>query len=181
MEGYEIDACLKSMIILYDTREQPNERALKRYESFGCPFQRQHIEYGDYTFNFKLPNGDWCYEMGDSISVKPCVSIERKASLTELSGNIIQERERFNNEFGRASENGARVYLLIENGNLQKVYSGKYGTKVHPNAYKASMWSVIVKNGISGPLFVPEELSGQVIHDILYRELKVRLESGEFG
>lgn len=180
MEGYEIDSCLKSMVILYDTREQPNERAVKRYETFGCPAIRQHIDYGDYTFNFKLPNGEWCYEMGDSVSVKPCVSIERKASLTELSGNIIQERERFNEEFGRAAQNSARIYLLVENGNLQKVYSGKYGTKVNPNAYKASMWSIIARNEISGPIFCPEELSGKVIYDILYRELKIRLERGDF-
>lgn len=119
--------------------------------------------------------------MGEEVAVEPCVSIERKASLAELSGNIIQERERFNNEFGRASAKNARIYLLIENGNIQKIYAGKFGTKVHPNAYKAAMWSVVAKNGINGPIFVPEELSGQVIHDILYRELKFRLERGDFG
>ena len=169
------------MIILHDTREQNTERAVRRYKSFGCPSVPQRINYGDYTFNFKLPNGEWFYQMGEDISVKPCVSIERKASLTELSGNIIQGRDTFNNEFARARKNGARVYLLVEEGSMQKIYSGKYGTKVHPNAYKASMWSIIVRNELAGPIFCPKELSGQVIHDILYRELKFRLERGDFG
>jgi hypothetical protein len=31
------------------------------------------------------------------------------------------------------------------------------------------------------PIFVHKEISGQMIYEILYRELKTRLESGEYG
>ena len=57
MNHFEIDDCLKSMQIIVDSNEQPSKRAKKRYEAFECPYVRQKIDYGDYTYNFMFPNG----------------------------------------------------------------------------------------------------------------------------
>lgn len=176
MEGYEIDECLNSMSVLVDSREQPSERATKRYEAFGCPFSRHKLDYGDYTFNFEI-NGKSYYQPDDE--VKAPVVIERKENLTELSGNLCQNRERFAREFQRALKNNAKVYLLVEDATYENMYNGRYRTKFNPAAYTASFWAFCARYHLV-PVFCKSETSGKIIHDILYRELKERLERGEF-
>ena len=41
------------------------------------------------------------------------IVVERKASLEELSGNLAQERERFEKEFLKAGNDGCKVYLMV--------------------------------------------------------------------
>ena len=170
MHPVDIAECLKSMTILVDTREHPSEQAKKRYNSFGCPYRREKLDFGDYSCSFVL----------DGHEIKIPVSIERKASLEELSANLIQEKARFEREFKRGTESAAKMYLLVENGTTEKIYAGKYKTKVHPNAYTGSLWAIIARYHLQGPIFCKPELSGRVIHDILYRELKEALERGDY-
>ena len=166
------------MIICVDTREQESERAVKRYEQFGCPYERRTLNYGDYTFNFKLPNGKYVYP-GDVVIDGPAV-IERKMSLTELSGNFTRNRKRFIAEFDRAKAAGASVYLLIENGSWEKLIAGHYKTKFRPEAYKASLTAWMARYNAK-VIFCKHETSGSLIKEILYRELKERLERGDYG
>lgn len=177
MDNFEIQDCLDSMQVIIDTREQPSIRADKRFKSFECPYKRQTLSYGDYTYNFRKPNGAWLHEEGTTL--EPEVVIERKMSLGELSGNFCQGRKRFQEEFSRAKENNASVYLLVENATWENLFNGKYGTKFNPKAYKASIFAFIARYGIH-PIFCKEETSGQIIKEILYRELKERLERGEY-
>lgn len=178
MEGFEIDACLDSFCIKIDSREQPSERARKRYAAFGVPYSVQTLNYGDYTYNFKLPSGEWLFNDTDTISGH-CV-IERKMSLTELSGNLCQNRKRFKEEFRRAKENNASVYLLVEDASWEALLNGRYNTKFNPNAYFGSICSFMARYNIQ-LIFCKKELSGKLIKEILYRELKTRLETGFYG
>lgn len=177
MDLFEQKECLDSMQILIDTREQPSERAEKRYKSFGCSFARKKLEYGDYTYNFKLPNGEWWYDT--NYAVLPDVVIERKEDLTELSGNFFQHRDRFVREMERAISANAKIYLLVENGSWEHLINGKYRTKANPKAYFATMTAFMARYNIS-VVFCKEETSGKLIKEILYRELKERLERGEY-
>lgn len=181
MNVFDVKLCLESMKILVDTREHPNAGLYARCDAFGCPYERRKLSYGDYAYNFTLPDGKTLYGEDNAVSVDADVVIERKQSLTELSGNLIQQKDRFEREFSRAKEAGGKVYLLVEDATMAKIYSGKYGTHVHPNAYTASLWAIIARHGIIGPIFCPKEITGKVIHDILYRELKERLEGGVYG
>lgn len=178
MEGYEIQNCLDSMKILVDSAEQPTEEYRKRCDSFGVPYERRNLDYADYTYDFLLPNGMWLHETESVIRGK--VVVERKMSLRELSGNLCQNWERFCREFDRAKENGASIYLLVEDGSWMKIITGKYGTKFNSKAYLHRLLKLISVYQIK-PIFVHKELSGQMIYEILYRELKTRLESGEYG
>lgn len=178
MEGYEITNCLESMIILVDSAEQPTEEYRKRCDSFGVPYIRTNLDYADYTYNFLLPNGKWLHDTESA--VKGDVVIERKMSLRELSGNLCQNWDRFCREFDRAKERKASVYLLVEDGSWMKIIAGKYGTKFNSKAYLHRLLKLISVYNIK-PIFVHKELSGQMIYEILYRELKTRLESGEYG
>ena len=178
MTKFEIDDCLKSMSVLVDTREQPSQRATDRYNSFGCPWQRQTLSFGDYTYNFRMPDGSLRFKDGET--VVPDAVIERKMSLTELSGCFCQSRERFKAEFERAAASGSAIYLLVEDATWEKLLTGKYKTRFNPAAFTASLIAWSIRYNIK-PIFCRHETSGQIIKEILYRELKERLERGEYG
>lgn len=178
MEGYEIQNCLDSMKILVDSAEQPTGEYIRRCESFGVPYERRNLVYADYTYDCLLPSGSWLHDSDKPI--KGHAVIERKMSLRELSGNLCQNWDRFCREFDRAKENGASVYLLVEDASWMKIITGKYGTKFNSKSYLHRLLKLISVYQIK-PIFVHKELSGQMIYEILYRELKTRLESGEYG
>ena len=175
MDRLEIEACLESMEILVDTREQPGARATKRYNAFGCPYKRHTLSYGDYTYNFTLPNGKLLFEPFTTAE-GDCV-IERKMNLEELSGCLCQQRDRFRREFEKARDHGAKIYLLVEDGSWENVINGRYKTKFNPNAYFATLTAWMARYDIS-LIFCKKETSGKLIKQILYRELKERLENG---
>lgn len=178
MEGYEITKCLESMKILVDSAEQPTDEYQRRCESFGVPYERRNLDFADYTYDFLLPSGKWLHE--NKTAVKGDAVVERKMSLRELSGNLCQNWERFCREFDRAREYKASVYLLVEDASWMKIITGKYGTKFNSKAYLHRLLKLIALYQIK-PIFVHKELSGQMIYEILYRELKERLESGVYG
>lgn len=178
MEGYEIQSCLDSMKILVDSAEQPTDEYCKRCDSFGVPYERRNLDYADYTYDFLLPNGEWLHK--EDVAIKGRVVIERKMSLRELSGNLCQNWDRFCREFDRAKEANASIYLLVEDASWMKIITGKYDTNFNSKAYLHRLLKLISIYQIK-PIFVHKELSGRMIYEILYRELKTRLESGEYG
>lgn len=177
MTVQEIQAVLASMEILVDTREQPTERAKKRYERFGCPYRRTILSYGDYTYNATLPDGSQLYDVTETIC--PVCVVERKMSLDELAACFCNGRQRFTNEFERAKDHGARVYLIIENATWENLFNGKYRTKMKAAAFVASVIAFVVRYNMN-LFFCKEEMSGDLIKEVLYRDLKERLERGEF-
>lgn len=177
MEKLDIEGCLKSIEILIDTREQPSERAKRRYESFCTNYERKTLDYGDYTYNFTLPDGSKLFTDG---RIKGHAVIERKMDLDELASCFTHDRKRFEAEFKRALENNATVYLLVENATWENLINGKYKSKFLPKAFLASItaWSARFNLKI---IFCKSETSGRLIKEILYRELKERLEGGFYG
>lgn len=163
MNPFEVNAALKSMVILWDTREQQTPRARKRMEQIQVPIERVALSFGDYSAK--------C----DSLDLRDSVAIERKMDLTELAHCYCQDRKRFTREFERAKESGAKLYLLIENGSLDDAYSGHYRARVHPASLTASILAWLARYDCQ-ILFCSANNTGKVVHDVLYRELKERLE-----
>lgn len=178
MSPIEIEECLESMIVLADTREQPSARSEQRLSSLGVPYRRQKLNYGDYTYSFTLPDGKELF--ASDVPVNGHAVIERKMNLEELSQCFCQSRDRFTREFQRATDQGASIYLMVEDGNWEKLIHGRYKTKFNSKAYLASAvaWMARYKTQF---IFCQHEISGQLIKEILYRELKERLESGFYG
>lgn len=85
------------MTIICDSREQKWDHVQSYLERSGVRWLRS-----------KLPVGD--YGRMDNLSVV----VDRKASLTEVEGNLIQQHERFRREAIRAQENGIRLIILVE-------------------------------------------------------------------
>lgn len=177
MEAFEQSAMLDSMKVLIDTREQPTDRARKRYESFGVPYERRKLEYGDYTYTAQKPDGTWLYE-GD-VKVYPNIVIERKMNLDELAGCFTHDRERFEREFERAKKHNSKIILLVEDATWENLLNGRYRSKFAAKAFAASITTYIARYGIT-LVFCKAETSGRIIHDLLYYVLRERILEGEY-
>ena len=168
LTNFEIDACLESMQLLVDTREQPTKCLENRIRATGLPAIRKKLCVGDYSCQCTLPSGeifDFSY----------WVAIERKMNLDELCQCFGRERKRFTREFERASDNGCRIYLIVEDGSWEKVYNGKYRSLLTSQALVASIDAFRCRYGMQLDFCKPET-TGKLIRDILYRELKEYLQ-----
>lgn len=177
MHPLDVQKVLESFVCLRDSREQDTPRAHKRYEAIGVPVEVAKLNYGDYCAQCILPDGRKLYDTSKPIA--PLCTIERKFALDELAQCFTTGRERFKREFERAKETGARIYLLVENGSIESLLNGKYRSLFNSNAFIASVTAYMVRYNMN-LLFVKEELSGRMIKEILYRDLKERLERGDF-
>lgn len=164
MHPVEVRAALDGMVCLVDTREQDTVRARKRLADIGLPIERSALPFGDYSARCPV------------LDLRDAVSIERKMSLDEIAHCYCQDRGRFEREFERARAAGAKVYLLIEDGSWEKAYAGAYRSKMQPQALIASMTAWLARYHCQ-VIFCKEQTSGRLIHDILYREMKERLEA----
>lgn len=156
------------MVCLVDTREQDTPRLRARLENIGCTYEREKLDFGDYSAKFPLPDGEW-------LSLKNRVAVERKMHLDELANCYCKGRKRFSNEFERAKEANAKTYLLIENADFEKLYNGKYRSQMLPQSFTASLLAWLARYNCQ-LLFCKAETTGRLIHDILYREGKEILE-----
>ena len=177
MDHFEIAEALSTFRILVDTREQATPKAVERYESFGVPYERTTLSYGDYCGMITL-NGSSIYDI--SKAVKASCVIERKMSLDELASCFTRSRDRFRREMERACSNHSTVYLLVENGSYEGIINHRYKSRYNPTAFLASLTAWTVRYNII-PIFCKAETSGQIIKEILYRDMKERLERGEYG
>lgn len=171
MHPIDVESTLKTMVCICDSREQATEQSKRRYADFGVPWERGKLDFGDYSAVFTLPDGT-------EFSLKDKICVERKMNLTECCGCFTHDRERFTREFERAKQAGARTYLLIEEASWEKAYNGKYRSQMKPQALVASILAWLARYDCQ-IIMCKSELSGRIIHDILYREAKERLTNME--
>ena len=177
MTPFEVQDTLNTFRIIVDTREQWTPKAKERYAAFGVPIERATLAFGDYCAQVTLPDGN-LYDTSATISAR-CV-IERKMSLDEAAACFTRERNRFKREFVRATDAGAKIYLLIENGSWEGIMNQRYRSKFNPKAFLASLTAWTVRYDCT-PVFCRSGSSGTIIKEILYRDIKERLEHGEYG
>lgn len=170
MNPFEVSRALKNLTLIVDTREQDTDRLRRRIKQTGLSFVRQKLDFGDYSVKTTLDNGT-------EFDISSSVSIERKMNLDELCNCYCKGRKRFTREFERAKSAGAKVYLLIENASWENTFNGKYRSKMTSSALTASMFTWLARYNCQ-IIFCKEETSGKIIREILYREMKERLENG---
>ena len=171
MNLFDVENSLKNITILYDTREQPTKKLERRISQFGCPALRKKLNYGDYSIKCILPNNE-------EYSLENKIVIERKMDIDELAMCMGKERKRFEAEFERSKQDGAKVYLLIENGSMDKILRHDYTSKMNPKALMSSLCAWMPRYNMI-PIFCTSANSGKMIKEILYRELKECLTSYE--
>lgn len=177
MDHFEINEILQTFQIVADTREQNTPRASERFKSFGVPVQRATMNYGDYCGLITI-NGEPIYDTSSRISASCC--IERKMSLDELAMCFTRGRDRFQREFDRAADQGAKVYLLVENASWEAIQKHRYRSRFNPSAFQASLVAWSIRYNLT-PVLCKAETSGELIKEILYRDIKERLARGEYG
>ena len=177
MDHFEVTEALSTFQILVDNREQATPKAVERYKSFGVPYQRATLNYGDYCGQITINNSD-IYDTAQA--VRPTCVIERKMSLDELAMCFTRGRDRFRREMERATAAGAKIYLLTEGGDWEKIFRHSYRSRFNPNAFIATLTAWMVRYEIN-VLFCRPGTSGKLIREILYRDIKERLEKGEYG
>lgn len=172
---FELEKMLESMIILVDTREHPNKAFERRVESFGYPWERTKLDFGDYSCKYIDLEGQ-------EVSLSGHVAIERKQDGNELAMCFGTQRKRFEREFLRAKEAGAVMYLLVEEECWESLYAGEYGkspryrSKLPPKALTASIhaWQARYRMNLQ---FCDKDTTGMLIADILRYELREMLEN----
>lgn len=115
--------------------------------------------------------------LGD-LTLEHDVFIERKAGLTELSGNMGVERERFAREFTRAKADGAKPFLLIENDSIEDVFLGNYRSKLPPKSLWGSICTWMTRYNTT-VLFCKPENAGRIIYSLLYYYAREKLLYGD--
>lgn len=173
MTRSEENKIIESFQIVVDTREQTTYRSEQRYAAMG-EIVRATLDYGDYTYNLTLPDGP-LHDV--SARIKPKCVIERKQNLDELAMCFTRGRDRFQREFERAKAAGARIYLLVENASLDMILAGQYRSRFQPKAFMASLLSWSMRYNMV-PIFCDMKSSGRLIREILFRDMKERLEGG---
>ena len=177
MTHFEEMQILESMEILVDTREQRTAKAEQRYNSFGVPYSRATLSYGDYTANFTLLDGGKLYDISKTIN--PICIVERKMNLDELAQCFTHSRDRFEKEFHRATANNCFIHLICEDGSYERIEGHKYKSKFPPKAFLASITAWERRYNIHFH-FCSSLESGHLIKEFLYRDMKERIERGEF-
>lgn len=162
----ELKELLKSMVVLVDTREQSWAHIQEFFDAKKIPYEVTKLDFCDYSF--KLPaNAD--YGIDRDIYFCNLLSIERKGSLEELSGNLTNDRSRIENEFIRAK---GRTHLLIENGTYEDIINHRYKTEYQPVSFLASLHSFSERYGFFVQFMPNNACSGQFIYYTFYYFLR---------
>ena len=159
--------------IIFDTREQdifiPSVLAGK-----GIQVKREKIDTGDYRIR--------CISNG----YIPPVTVERKACIDELIGNMLDSRKdenghnRFAREILRAKEQGLKFYILIQDSNYyEKLIRGQYLSKAKPNSVAGMIMSLTAKYPFVHIVACDRNISPSMVHKILFYELREDLKTIE--
>jgi ERCC4-type nuclease len=168
----ELKTLLKSLTVIVDTREQENSHITNYFEKQNIPYKSRKLDFGDYTFmlpaNLELGIVRDIYFTGN-------IAIERKGSLEELSGNLTNDRARFEAELIRGSR--AKLYLMIEDSSYADIVGHKYRTQYEPKAFLAALKTYEMRYGL-GVNFVTATCGGNFIYHTFYYYLREYLKGG---
>ncbi len=157
-----------SRIIIQDTREQKGKhKNIEKYCSDnGILLRRECLGIGDYT----LPTDR-------------SIAIDVKKDMYEIAGNLCSaDHERFRNECIKAKQYGCKLYVLVEEPNINGLrdvigwqsdtiksgkQKGKPKTAVKGLTLARTMSTMQVKYGVKF-LFCSKDETGRIIEDILY-------------
>lgn len=159
--------------IICDTREQ---------DTF---IQDTLIKNGIRTIREKLNTGDYAIRYKNNYT--PKVLIERKASIDELIGNLLDAtskdedgNNRFIRELKRAKESNIKVFLLIQDKDYYlKLITGDYISKVNSNAITGMIISLLAKFDNLHIIACDRRESASMTHKILYYHLREELKEKE--
>ena len=169
----EIKEILKTLVIIYDTREQENAHILKYFEKFEIPHIKEKLDVGDY--GCMIPANPK-YGIHRNIYLKSVV--ERKASVDELCGNLQKNTQHaFENELIRSQE--YNFVLFVEQPDFdEKLINHEYRSQYDPKKLKARLESFKAKYNFE---IVPmdKKMMGHNIYHRFYYQARHALKTGQ--
>lgn len=149
--------------IIIDTREKQTDHIEKAFKKNNIDYIRRALPIGDYII--EGPRG-----------YVPNVVIERKASIDELVGNLLDKatvdengNNRFTRELIRAKKANKKFILLIEDEKFYiNLLTGNYRSKVNPRAAKGMIMSLQAKFPNLTIVWMSKKEVASYIHSILY-------------
>ena len=163
MTDKELKFILNNIEIIVDSRENENFLIMDFFNKQRIPYTIEKLDTGDYSFIVN-PVIEIGFEGAD---FRDLVVLERKGSITELSGNIAQERERFCRELQRAKDSNMDFTILVEDGSFKDIIEHKYRTNLNEKSFIASLLTFKYRYGISIE-FIPKKYAGAWIYRHLY-------------
>lgn len=167
----EINEILKTATVVIDTREQKCDHIVNYFKEKKIPYVFEKLDYGDYTLKTNAFNSSREYYLQD------VCTIERKANLEELSGNLAHERKRMEQEFSRFRGN---LILLVENAQYEDITNHNYKTQYLPKSFMATLKTFEARYGFSTHYQKDSKYSGQYIYQTLIYYLREQLLKGVF-
>ena len=162
----EKDQLLKSIIILIDSREKSCDHISKYFDEKKIPYKSKKLNFGDYSYF--IPKNEELNIPRDMFFDNE-ISIERKGSLEELSGNFSADRDRFEKELSLYK---GKMHLLIENSSYDDIYNNNYKTQYNKKSYMGSLHSFALRYDLSIMFMPKNECSGVYIFCVCYYHLK---------
>lgn len=162
----EKEKLLSTITIIIDKREKSNKWITDYFDDKKIPYISKSLSEGDYSFF--IPKNEELSIPRDLFFDKD-ITIERKASLEELSNNLSNERERFEKELTLFR---GKMFLLIENANYHDIYENNYNTKYNKKSFLGSLHSFNYKYNLSIMFMPKKEISGVYIYCTFYYYMK---------
>ena len=167
----ELDKILKTPVILIDTREQENIHITDYFDKKKIKYKEMKLDHGDYTFY--IPKNE---ELGISrdLYFNDIVTVERKGSLEELSGNFCNGRARIEEEFTRKK---GKMYLMVEGATYEDIVKHNYNTEYNPVSFIATLDTYEARYGIHTS-FTSKTAAGNFIYHKFKYHLREYLKNG---
>ena len=154
--------------ILVDSREKENKHIVDKFKTNNIDIDNIGLVIGDY----RIQSGTYI----------PPITIERKGSLDELIGNLLDKdkdnegNNRFIRELNRARDSQTRIILLIEDKDFYvKLLTGDYRSNVNPKAIRGMVMSLEAKDPNLSIVGVDKSTSASYIHTTLYYYLRQKM------
>lgn len=167
----EIEKILKSIIVLVDSREQENIHITDYLDKKKISYKEITLDHGDYSFY--IPSN---IDLGITrdLYFNNIVTIERKGSLEELSGNFCNGRSRIEEEFTRKK---GKMYLMVENAVYEDIVKHNYNTQYKPVSFIATLDTFEARYNINTS-FVTKSAAGNFIYHKFKYHLREYLKGG---
>ena len=154
--------------ILVDSREKENKHIVDKFKTNNIDIDNIGLVIGDY----RIQSGTYI----------PPITIERKGSLDELIGNLLDKdkdnegNNRFIRELNRARDSQTTIILLIEDKDFYvKLLTGDYRSNVNPKAIRGMVMSLEAKYPNLSIVGVDKSTSASYIHTTLYYYLRQKM------
>lgn len=170
----EIDAIMKTLTIVMDTREQQSKHITDYLHQKEISLKIQKVDHGDY--GCLIPKND---ELGIPRDIYLNSFVERKAHMDEITGNLQKDtRSAFENELIRSQ--GSRFVLIVEDKDAYvKMIKGDYRSKYNPLALLGTLNTFKAKYNFE-IVYLDKSLSGNWIYHHFYYQMKNYLKRGAF-